>query len=1042
MLTLTGEEKAYEALVLRYQKAVLSAANAVLHNRCLAEDAAQDAFVAAWMKLDVLRQPEKFGGWVCRIAGNCAKNMAVRFREYLSLDALENYVSDDGVSDNLYAWYAEKEETERLHESLNGLPERVRRVIRMYYFEDLSVAEIARQLGVTAGTVKSQLFEGRRRMRKELSAVSEQINDTLVRKVMKKVEELKLWELKNSKEGFSNVYREVLSDVEALPESADKYHAMADVLMRGWWWLPGEKHDALFARVKEAAERGKNEEAMAFIMNREASQFYGNRQINYIRNMQIPYLASAGFVSALARQWFWLGKAYFQGDQPEKGFEALEKAQSLLDPSDFYHAYALATTAIYRKEQRDYVEVPSRQYLLLANSNEMRTVDGEVRFLRQSWSGTGYFCGGERSSCFVLRNAGLCDGHFTVKDLCPGQTYTGSDGTTLTFEAEDVSVQTSVGQFTGCQVWTTAHHDTIYRTYWKAGVGIVRQQICREDVRVTMILKDYHIVGGEGLLPMVVGNTWSYEAEGGGAFLLQNSVYKVDHAANGRFILGGEGELARRGYDDNKWLDMIDQIRNDYMVYDEKGNAHNGDIAHAMERAEALASTPVEKAHTAVACTVARRILDAHNDADPGCMLRGHWNFFRRSVISRKDGGLNIDTNFRWNFERKHYKRGVCEQFLYNDLLGILQDCTGNIWSDDWKDGYENVLEFFTRGSIAVKTTIRCKNASRITTSAGDFDDCICVSLDTEGFQNGLSYRNGKKEYYFAPGVGIVRAVFHYFENTCFLTFDLTAYPGTGEGYMPLIQGERHYSASGTTDGCIIGANYTFVTDEAGRTLVMEDLVGVRKKPEKLTRFSDMAGEIEEVELWKQGKKEESHVRAGVNNLNMVLHYVCRPMRHSGKADMAMEGHLYKKRMIEAQTEDGQIPDGWLGLYDHYCFAAACASFGAGKKEQGYVLLDLAIEICEKWSAIPDGTALSVGNQMIFGGVKLCKGNRSQNFGLFELPDGTREVIRSEHYDPRLGGADHMYCGMTAAKGWEWFNSVRDEKRFAEALARVKKMIR
>lgn len=73
MLTLAGEQRAYEVLVARYEKVVIASASSVTHNQFMAEDAAQDAFVTAWMKLNVLREPAKFRAWVCRIAKNCAK---------------------------------------------------------------------------------------------------------------------------------------------------------------------------------------------------------------------------------------------------------------------------------------------------------------------------------------------------------------------------------------------------------------------------------------------------------------------------------------------------------------------------------------------------------------------------------------------------------------------------------------------------------------------------------------------------------------------------------------------------------------------------------------------------------------------------------------------------------------------------------------------------------------------------------------------------------------------------------------------------------
>ena len=79
MLTLAGDQNAYEALVRRWEKAVVASARSIIRSQYMAEDAAQDAFITAWMKLDRLMEPEKYGAWVCRIAKNCAKNMIVRF---------------------------------------------------------------------------------------------------------------------------------------------------------------------------------------------------------------------------------------------------------------------------------------------------------------------------------------------------------------------------------------------------------------------------------------------------------------------------------------------------------------------------------------------------------------------------------------------------------------------------------------------------------------------------------------------------------------------------------------------------------------------------------------------------------------------------------------------------------------------------------------------------------------------------------------------------------------------------------------------------
>ena len=74
-LSLLGNEKAYEELIIRYEKSVKGTALKVTENEFSAEDASQDAFVSAWIKLDSLREPEKFGSWVCSIAKNCARSL-------------------------------------------------------------------------------------------------------------------------------------------------------------------------------------------------------------------------------------------------------------------------------------------------------------------------------------------------------------------------------------------------------------------------------------------------------------------------------------------------------------------------------------------------------------------------------------------------------------------------------------------------------------------------------------------------------------------------------------------------------------------------------------------------------------------------------------------------------------------------------------------------------------------------------------------------------------------------------------------------------
>ena len=133
LMTLAGKQSAYEALVIRYERMVIAYANQIVRSEYMAQDAAQDAFVTAWLKLDTLAAPEKFGSWVARIAKNSAIRMAEKFRDYIDIDSFTGYESCFAVpfEDSL----SSGEDYSELHDSINSLSDKVKKVIWLYYFE-------------------------------------------------------------------------------------------------------------------------------------------------------------------------------------------------------------------------------------------------------------------------------------------------------------------------------------------------------------------------------------------------------------------------------------------------------------------------------------------------------------------------------------------------------------------------------------------------------------------------------------------------------------------------------------------------------------------------------------------------------------------------------------------------------------------------------------------------------------------------------------------------------------------------------------------
>ena len=98
-ICLLGESGAFEELVMRHENAVMNTAKRVTGSRFTAEDASQDAFVSAWMRLDSLRDRSKFKPWVCAIAKNCAMALLTRYRSVVP-DISLHLVENEEMADN------------------------------------------------------------------------------------------------------------------------------------------------------------------------------------------------------------------------------------------------------------------------------------------------------------------------------------------------------------------------------------------------------------------------------------------------------------------------------------------------------------------------------------------------------------------------------------------------------------------------------------------------------------------------------------------------------------------------------------------------------------------------------------------------------------------------------------------------------------------------------------------------------------------------------------------------------------------------------
>ncbi|TAK00823.1 MAG: sigma-70 family RNA polymerase sigma factor [Chloroflexota bacterium] len=162
---------AYEELVRRYQDVAVRTAH-VIAPAADADDAAQEAFVKAWIALPRFRVGAPFRPWLLRIVANEARNRrrSAGRREGLAVRATIDRPSDDAAPSPEAAALA-GERRASLVGAVNRLRDEDREVIAARYFLELSEAETAEVLGIPRGTVKSRLSRALGRLRAELDEV-------------------------------------------------------------------------------------------------------------------------------------------------------------------------------------------------------------------------------------------------------------------------------------------------------------------------------------------------------------------------------------------------------------------------------------------------------------------------------------------------------------------------------------------------------------------------------------------------------------------------------------------------------------------------------------------------------------------------------------------------------------------------------------------------------------------------------------------------------------------------------------------------------
>lgn len=154
----------YEDTVLRYKDMVYRIAFARCPCRQDAEDVFQDVFLKLYSCRGEFDSEDHLRSWLIRVTLNCCKLLrrSAWFGKRAELNENTAAETDSGEQDT----------AEAVIDAVRSLPEKYLTVVEMYYYEEMSCAEIAAALKMNEATVRTRLKRGRERLKKELEVLN------------------------------------------------------------------------------------------------------------------------------------------------------------------------------------------------------------------------------------------------------------------------------------------------------------------------------------------------------------------------------------------------------------------------------------------------------------------------------------------------------------------------------------------------------------------------------------------------------------------------------------------------------------------------------------------------------------------------------------------------------------------------------------------------------------------------------------------------------------------------------------------------------
>lgn len=175
---LNGDPNAYAVLVDRYKDLVYTLAIRMVKNREDAEEVSQDTFIKAYNSLSRFKGESKFSTWIYKVAYNTSLDRLKKIKRQYNTVAIDEYTEHQVKSiDNALDKIEEQERQKAIKACMDLLPGDDSFILTLFYFEELSLDEISKVMGLKPNNVKVKLFRSRKKL---ATVLKEQLDNEII----------------------------------------------------------------------------------------------------------------------------------------------------------------------------------------------------------------------------------------------------------------------------------------------------------------------------------------------------------------------------------------------------------------------------------------------------------------------------------------------------------------------------------------------------------------------------------------------------------------------------------------------------------------------------------------------------------------------------------------------------------------------------------------------------------------------------------------------------------------------------------------------